>query len=60
MNLFCFYHEFTDNSKILATKEDIALVRINAAKDKSEMIKWMLWLGQVTVTLGFIFLFLRK
>ena len=47
--------EFADNSKILATKEDLA-------NTKSEIIKWMFifWAGQVAVTFGFILLFLKK
>jgi hypothetical protein len=72
--------QFADNTKILATKEDIALVkeelaivkeelkeeighiRVNAAMDKAEIIKWMFifWVGQVAVTFGFILLFLKK
>ncbi len=61
--------EFIDNSKILATKEDIynvkeylLNVRETIANTKSEIIKWMLifWAGQVAVTYGFILLFLKK
>ncbi|MEO6813381.1 MAG: hypothetical protein ABI172_05585 [Ginsengibacter sp.] len=61
--------EFTDNSKILATKEDIhnvkedlLNVRETIANTKSEIIKWMFifWAGQVAVTFGFILLFLKK
>jgi hypothetical protein len=54
--------EFIDNSKILATKEDIALLKERAANDKVEIIKWMFifWIGQVAVTFGFILLFLKK
>ncbi|MDQ6889873.1 MAG: hypothetical protein M3Z56_06320 [Bacteroidota bacterium] len=39
------------NSKILATKEDLANTR-------AELIKWMFifWIGQVAVTFGFILL----
>ncbi len=41
------------NSKILATKEDLA---------RADIIKWMFisWIGQVAVTFGFILLFLKK
>ncbi|MEO6843753.1 MAG: hypothetical protein ABI184_01200 [Ginsengibacter sp.] len=65
--------KFEDNTKILATKEDvlelkselkddIASVREMVANTKTEIIKWMFifWIGQVTVTFGFILLFLRK
>lgn len=47
--------EFIDNSKILATKEDVA-------NTKTEIIKWMFifGIGQVAVTFSFILLFLRK
>ena len=39
----------------LATKSDLSDV-------KADMIKWMFlfWIGQVTVTFGFILLFLKK
>ena len=49
-------------SQILATKQDIADVRLDAATNKSELIKWMFifWIGQVGVTFGFILLFLKK
>jgi len=48
-------NQFLDNSKLLATKEDLA-------NTKAEIIKWMFifWIGQVAVTFGFILLFLRK
>lgn len=44
--------EFIDNSKILATKEDVA-------NTKTEIIKWMFifWIGQVAVTFGLYFYF---
>ena len=47
--------EVQDNSKILATKQDVADV-------KAEIIKWMFifWVGQAAVTFGFILLFLNK
>lgn len=54
--------EFIDNSKILATKEDIANTRVEIADTKSQIIKWMFifWVGQIAVTFGFILLFLKK
>ena len=54
--------EFVGNTKILATKEDIANVKGYVANTKAEIIKWMFiyWIGQVAVTFGFILLFLRK
>ena len=47
--------QFADNSKMLATKEDLA-------NTKAEIIKWMFifWVGQIAVTFGFILLFLKK
>ncbi|MGN6532385.1 MAG: hypothetical protein ACTHK0_11625 [Ginsengibacter sp.] len=47
--------EFVDNSKMLATKEDVA-------NNKAEIVKWMFifWVGQVAVTFGFILSFLKK
>ena len=50
------------NSKILATKEDIAVTRTLIADTKAELIKWMFifWVGQVAVTFGFILLFLKR
>lgn len=61
--------ELVDSSKVLATKEDIALVkqeiadvRISAANNKFGLIKWMFifWIGQVTVAFDSILLLLRK
>ncbi|HEY5464731.1 MAG TPA: hypothetical protein VIJ95_15820 [Hanamia sp.] len=54
--------KFEDNTKILATKEDILNVREMVANTKAEIIKWMFifWVGQVAVTFGFILLFLKK
>jgi len=65
--------EVESNTQILATKEDIALVKEDLLKVKSELkedialtkaetIKWMFifWIGQVVATFGFILLFLKK
>lgn len=65
--------KFEDNTKILATKEDvsdlkrelkndIANVRQMVADTKADLIKWMFifWVGQVAVTFGFILLFLKR
>jgi hypothetical protein len=53
---------FIDNTKILATKEDIANTKSDIANTKAEIIKCMFifWVGQVVVTFGFILLFLKK
>ncbi|MBA2562215.1 MAG: hypothetical protein H0V14_04740 [Chitinophagaceae bacterium] len=50
------------NSKILATKEDIAVTRTFIADTKAELIKWMFifWIGQIAATFGFILLFLKR
>jgi hypothetical protein len=44
----------------LATKDDIATVRKEISKSKSETIKWMFifWIGQLAATAGIIFAFL--
>ena len=63
-------------SQMMATKEDIAGVKLEIvevkdeisklhtkiADSKAELIKWMFifWIGQVAVTFGFILLFLKK
>ncbi|MGB4774621.1 MAG: hypothetical protein WBP45_05585 [Daejeonella sp.] len=65
--------EVQGNSKLLATKEDIANLKIELKEDianvrtelanvKAELIKWMFifWIGQIAVTFGFILLFLNK
>jgi hypothetical protein len=52
--------------KTLATKDDLAKVKYDLSKEiadvKADTIKWMFifWIGQVGVTLGTIFLFLKK
>ena len=61
------------NLKVLATKEDIYLIKEDLAKlegrleskiaeVKAEIIKWMFifWIGQVAVTFGLIMLYLKK
>jgi len=47
--------EFNNTSQMLATKEDLA-------NTKADIIKWafIIWLGQIGVTFGFILLFLKK
>ncbi len=47
--------EFDNKKEILATKEDLANV-------KADIIKWMFifWLGQISVIIGFLLLFLKK
>lgn len=54
--------KFTEMDKRVASKEDIGLIRKETAEVKSGIIKWMFgfWLGQFTVTFGFVLLFLRK
>ena len=55
-------NEFENNKDVLASKEDILLVKVDLANAKSEIIKWMFifWIGQTGVTLGIIFAFLNK
>ena len=58
-----------NNLKVLATKEDIHLLKEDISKleikisdVKAEIIKWMFifWIGQVAVTFGLIMLYLKK
>ncbi|RQP09354.1 hypothetical protein [Parapedobacter defluvii] len=65
--------EVEDKTKILATREDISVLkgdlkieieelRTEMARTKSDIIKWMFifWIGQVAATFGFILLYLNK
>lgn len=47
--------------ELLATKEDIANLKVEIAGVKSELMKWMFifWLGQIGVLSGIIFAMLR-
>ena len=58
-----------NNLKVLATKEDIHLLKEDISKleikisdVKAEIIKWMFifWIGQVAVTFGLLILFMKK
>ncbi len=62
-----------DRSQLLATKEDLAVVKDHFTKEinrldvrisetKSELIQWMFlfWIAQVATTFGFIFIFIKK
>jgi hypothetical protein len=62
-------NELENSTKILATKEDLAivkkdlaLVREDLANVKSEVIRWMFlfWIGQLAGTIGIILLFVKK
>ncbi|BCB96082.1 hypothetical protein JZK55_10040 [Dissulfurispira thermophila] len=46
---------------MLATKEDIANLKVEIASIKSELMKWMFifWLGQIGVLSGIIFAMLK-
>ncbi|MEO6978662.1 MAG: hypothetical protein ABI113_09800 [Mucilaginibacter sp.] len=48
--------------KTLATKDDIANVRKEAAENKADTIKWMFifWMGQVAATLAIVALYVKK
>lgn len=54
--------EFDNKKDVLATKEDINVVKQDLHNAKAEMIKWMFifWIGQVAVTFGFILMFLKR
>ena len=46
---------------VLATKEDIGIVRKEIAETKADIIKWsfILWIGQLAATAGLLFAFLN-
>jgi hypothetical protein len=46
----------------LATKDDIAHLKIEMKEQKSEIIKWMLifWASQIAATIDFIMLYIKK
>lgn len=48
-------------STVLATKEDIAILKVDLTNTKAELIKWMFifWLGQIGVLTGIIFAMLK-
>jgi hypothetical protein len=48
--------KFTEKKDLLATKEDIAQLRIEIEEQKSDIIKWMFlfWIGQIAATIGII------
>lgn len=54
--------QFVDNFKILATKEDIGLLKEKSANDKTQIKNWMFifWIGQEAVTFEFILLFSKN
>jgi hypothetical protein len=54
--------DLESKTQILATKEDLAKIEANISESKSEIIKGMfiLWIGQVLATFGFILLYLRN
>ncbi|TAE35510.1 MAG: hypothetical protein EAY66_08705 [Sphingobacteriales bacterium] len=55
-------NEFDNKKDVLATKEDINLVKQDLHDAKAEMIKWMFifWVGQVAVTVGIVYTFINK
>ena len=57
-----FKDQNESNTKVLATKEDIAVTRTMIADTKAELIRWMFifWIGQIAATFGFILLFMKK
>ena len=58
-------NEFQDNLNVLATREDLVLLKgelkTDISSSRAETIKWMFifWVGQVMATFGFILLFLK-
>lgn len=53
--------KYSQKKDVLATKDDIGLVRKEIAEAKADMIKWMFifWIGQLAATAGIIFAFLN-
>lgn len=54
--------QFDLKKDVLATKHDIAELKLEMANHKSEMIKWMFlfWIGQVLVMISIIVLIIKK
>ena len=54
--------KFDSKKEVLATKEDISLVRIDLKEQKAELIKWMFifWASQIAATIGFIMLYVKR
>jgi hypothetical protein len=48
--------------KTLATKDDLAQVKLDLSNKIGDSVKWMFifWIGQVGATIGIILLFLKK
>ncbi|MDP9048389.1 MAG: hypothetical protein M3N14_09650 [Bacteroidota bacterium] len=48
--------------KTLATKEDLAQVKLDLSNKIGDSVKWMFvfWIGQVGVTIAIILLFVKK
>lgn len=53
--------KYPQKKDVLATKDDIGLVRKEIAEAKTDMIKWIsiFWIGQLAATAGIIFAFLN-
>lgn len=54
--------EYQDHQKeLLATKQDIAELRVEFSQSKFELIKWMFifWVGQIGVLTGILFAFFK-
>ncbi len=54
--------QFELKKDVLATRQDIAELKLEMANHKSEMIKWMFlfWIGQVLVMISIIVLIIKK
>ncbi|HEY6082064.1 MAG TPA: hypothetical protein VIU45_01325 [Chitinophagaceae bacterium] len=51
-----------DKTAFHATKEDVALLKEDIARAKSDMIKWafVFWVGQLAAMFGLLYFFLHK
>ena len=53
--------KFLQKKDVLATKEDIGIVRKEIAETKTDIIKWsfIFWIGQLAATAGILFAILN-
>lgn len=51
-----------EKKDILATKQDIAMVKIDIEKSRADIIKWMFlfWIGQLASLIAILQLFFKK
>ncbi len=54
--------KFDEKKDILATKEDINILKVEIEKTRSDIIKWMFlfWIGQLASLIAILQIFFRK